>query len=221
MPAPPTRTLLLVYSGHFCYPSFFRAAPWSPERPGPSHPASPDARSCEPSPRTTAAGTPAFSRSETLQDRASGVCEGWVRCAFGTHRRRMRMGMSMRGSPQKNSHGPSLRPHHPPNPTFNARCPTRNGEALRRLRGCRRTPQVPSIRRGWLIQPWCGKAGCGGCGRMSRDAPRGPAPAARLARWVTMEPGSRRRGGSGRRSCAKNRRAAAAGDHPRQSRGRC
>lgn len=44
-----------------------------------------------------------------------------------------------RGVPSKNSHGPSLRPHHPPNPTFHARCPTRNGEALDWLWGCRRT----------------------------------------------------------------------------------
>jgi hypothetical protein len=43
------------------------------------------------------------------------------------------------GGSQKNADGPSLRQHHPPNPTFHARCPTRNEEALHRPWGCRRT----------------------------------------------------------------------------------
>ena len=56
-----------IFSGN---PIVFRSAPQ------PAIPASPDARSREPSSRTITAGTPAFSRSETLQDRASGVRGG-------------------------------------------------------------------------------------------------------------------------------------------------
>jgi hypothetical protein len=44
-------------------------------------------------------------------------------------------GMRHEGPPEKICHGPSLRPHPPRNPTFHARCPTRNGEALHRLWG--------------------------------------------------------------------------------------
>jgi hypothetical protein len=36
--------------------------------------------------------------------------------------------MGDRGLPQKNSHGPSLRQHHPADPTFHAKSPTRNEE---------------------------------------------------------------------------------------------
>jgi hypothetical protein len=55
-------------------------------------------------------------------------------------------GMSTKGLLKKFCHGPSLRPHHRRNPTFHARCPTRNGEAPHRLRGCRRTTAEPRRR---------------------------------------------------------------------------
>ena len=38
-------------------------------------------------------------------------------------------------APKKIPMAPPLRPHHPPNPTFHAGCPTRNGEALRPASG--------------------------------------------------------------------------------------
>jgi hypothetical protein len=50
------------------------------------------------------------------------------------------------GPPQKNSHGPSLRPHRPRNQTFHARCPTRNGEAPHWLRECRQATAEPRRR---------------------------------------------------------------------------
>jgi hypothetical protein len=82
--------------------NFFQAPHRLSERPATCHPASPDARSREPSPCSDRSGNArAVSHSEGLQDRASGVRGGWVRCASGRHRRRLTMRMSMR-LPSKN-----------------------------------------------------------------------------------------------------------------------
>ena len=107
-------------------------------------------------PRTTAVGTRRpFRAPETLRDRASGVRGGWVRCASGRHRRRGDNRDEHEGplKIQENSHGPSLRPHHPPDPTFHAGCPTRNEEALHRLGECRRT--TAEQRRSTITPPAC------------------------------------------------------------------
>ena len=96
-----------VFSGNSMV---FRSAP------RPTIPASPDARSRDPSPPHDRGGNaPAFSRSETSQDRASGVRGGWVRCASGSRRRRRMMGRSMRGSLKKRGWLPAaLPPPYPP-----------------------------------------------------------------------------------------------------------
>ena len=102
------------------HPHFFRELHRLPERPATHHPASPDARSREPSPsHDRGANAPALSRSETLQDRASGIRGGWVRCASGRHRRRRMMGMSM-GGPQKMRMAPCRAS--PPVPTLGFAC---------------------------------------------------------------------------------------------------
>jgi hypothetical protein len=81
----------------------------------------------------------ACSRAYTLQDRASGVRGGWVRCASGVHRRRRMVGMrrgvlsKKRGWPLTAS-APSAQPD-VPHP--NVQPETR--KCLARLGGCRRT----------------------------------------------------------------------------------
>jgi hypothetical protein len=103
-------------------------------------PASPDARSRESSPPTTEAGTRRISCARKLLQIAYQVFVEAGPRALSAGIVAADDGDEHAGSLQKNSHGPSLRPHHPPNPTFHARCPTRNGEALHLLPECRRTP---------------------------------------------------------------------------------
>ena len=101
--------------------AFFRDAPSSPERPGPGLPASPDARSCEPSPRTTRGGERAGLRALRNSARSR------IGCSWGLGPVRFRQasppavdGDAHEGFPQKISHGPL--PHLTPVPTLDFAC---------------------------------------------------------------------------------------------------
>ena len=125
----------------------FSGCPIVSGAPRAGHPASPDARSREPSPRTTAAGRRRPSRTPRLCKIAHQV---FVEAGPGALPARIAAPADDRDehveSPSKNADGPSLRPHHLPSPHVPAECPTRNGKALPRLREHRRTTAEPRQR---------------------------------------------------------------------------
>ena len=92
------------------HPHFFRQPHRLPERPATHHPASPDARSREPSPGTSAAGTRRpFRAPRVCKIAHQMLVEAGSGALPGRHRRRRMIGMSTdehEGVPSKNADGP-------------------------------------------------------------------------------------------------------------------